>query len=481
MQNLPSLVETCDQMLREREPNFFRLYLNPHVAQTCFCLDRYVSTTWAGPPASPRHRQLPAEDCQSFLANGLEEALSGAVKLARYNRHGIGRRATGLVLDPADRLAGFAAADLPDGGRVEFLPGLRVVGKNQLDRKPGTFDLDDPAENGRPGDDATTIDPLVLVAGADHLLEKYAETIRQLVRRHKPLVITCVDRESLSALRDGANGIVREIVPDIVVFDESFVNHAVPFAAFTARKSLFACWNQPGRATFHSTTFQPNTISTLHFMRCLATADPEFAGRYGELLEGVGTDLSRRGDWFRRYYNPALYRLIRATGFRTADVRAAGSFVFVNGRSVFDGVSGVACSFRGHNPATYVDEMQALERVSPRSMPDTEGRLTDARCAREAELRGRLQKLTGLEFFLPAVSGATAVENALKVALVAQYPKRHILALKAGFGGKTLFALTGTANPSYKEQIDPLYADVHYVDPFARDADARIDTSARDA
>ena len=95
--------------------------------------------------------------------------------------------------------------------------------------------------------------------------------------------------------------------------------------------------------------------------------------------------------------------------------------------------------------------------------------------APEAELRRRLQNLTGLDFFLPAVSGATAVENALKVALVAQFPKRHILALKAGFGGKTLLALTGTANPSYKEHIDPLYADVHYVDPFAPDAEAQIE------
>ena len=55
------------------------------------------------------------------------------------------------------------------------------------------------------------------------------------------------------------------------------------------------------------------------------------------------------------------------------------------------------------------------------------------------------------------------------------FPKRHILALKAGFGGKTLLALTGTANPSYKERIGPLYADVHYVDPFAPDALAQID------
>jgi acetylornithine/succinyldiaminopimelate/putrescine aminotransferase len=38
-----------------------------------------------------------------------------------------------------------------------------------------------------------------------------------------------------------------------------------------------------------------------------------------------------------------------------------------------------------------------------------------------------------------------------------------------------LLSLTGTANPSYKQHIDPLYADVHYVDPFAPDALAQID------
>jgi acetylornithine/succinyldiaminopimelate/putrescine aminotransferase len=472
MHDRSSLAETCEQILREQEPNFFRLYLNPHVAQACFCLDRYVSTTWAGPAASARGHDPPTEDHQSFLANGMEEALSGAIKLARYNRHATGRRTSGLVFDPADRFVGFADAELAGGARVEFLPGLRVLGQSRLDEKislvgPGQFEPD--------AVDAKIIDPLVLVAGADHKLEKHGEFIRAIVRRHQPLVITCIDRESLGALRGGGKGILREIVPDIVVFDESFVNHDVPFGAFTARKSLFACWNRPGKATFHSTTFQPNTISSLHFVRSVTQADQEFACRYAEQLEGARTDLSQRGDWFRRYYNPALYRLIGATGFRTSDVRAAGSFVVVGGRPIFDGVSGVACSFRGHNPLSYVDEMNALQCASSRGSSGTHAGLAGAESGHEAELRGRLKKLTGLDFLLPAVSGGTAVEHALKVALVAQYPKRHILALKAGFGGKTLFALTGTANPSYKQQIDPLYADVHYVDPFAPDAIAQID------
>jgi acetylornithine/succinyldiaminopimelate/putrescine aminotransferase len=474
MHYLQSLDETYERMLRDRQPNFLRLYLNPYVAQACFCLDRYVRTTWREHLATTRRPNAWSADCQSFLANGFEEAVSGAIKLARYTRQGTVPRSNGLALDPADRLWGYASVDLAGGGIVRFLPGLRVLGKNQLVREPGTLVLEDAAESGQTGSRATGLNPLVLVAGAAQLLDRYAETIRLLVRRYEPLVITCVDRESLATLRGGSGSILHELVPDVVVFDESFTDHAVPFGAFTARRSLFDCWNRPGTATFHSTTFQPNTISTLHFMRCLARDDPEFLGQYSEVLQGILADPCRRGAWFRRTYSPSLYRLIRATGFDTTNVRATGSFIILNDRSVFDAVSGVACSMRGHNPSTYAVEMKAIGSVPP---PEGRGEAVpaDPDLSHEGELRRRLEDLTGLEFFLPAVSGATAVENALKLALVAQFPRRHIMALEAGFGGKTLLALTGTANPSYKKHIDPLYPDVHYVDPFAPDALAQID------
>ena len=469
-----------------------------------------------------------AEDCQSFLANGLEEALGGAIKLARYARHKRGARSTGIVLDPADRLTDFAGSKISGNEHVPFLPGLMVVGNDQLGSGLGTLSA---SHDGRDGGDIPALDLLVLVAGADALLDRHAKAIRRLVLEHQPLVITCVDRAGLAALRGGSGGILQEIVPDIVVFDDSFVDHAVPFSAFTAGKSLFASWNRTSKATFHSTTFQPNTISTRHFMACLAESDPEFHRRYHDDLEEMLTDLSRRADRFGRHYSPPLLRLIRATGFRARDVRAAGSFVRVNGRAVFDAVSGVASSFRGHNPPAYADEMAMLESLppperggqrtrfgvalpavraqvagqggsggaadsplsalAPREQPFAERKTlsretlgsatpkraasTDAETDHHAELRRRLLDLTGLGYVLPAVSGATAVENALKLALVVQFPKRHVLALKAGFGGKTLFALTGTANASYKERVGPLYSNVHYVDPFAPDALAQID------
>jgi acetylornithine/succinyldiaminopimelate/putrescine aminotransferase len=427
-----SLLDTCEQMLREQLPNLLRLYLNPYVTQTCFCLTRYVQTTWGG-----------AEEYQTFLANGFDEALSGAIKLARYSASMGGQPTTSMIVDAADRLGPFAGAKVANGEQVEFVPGLTIIGPH------------DDLPSIRPSDKSVGF--LILVAGTG--LERHADAIRRLVQTRPPVLIICVDRDNLAAIRNGSGCWLRELAPDIVVFDESFVDRAVPFSAFTALKALYDHWNRPGRTTFHSTTYQPNTISTLHFMNCLKTADPEFHASLAADLKKIMDDLPVRRDLFARLYSPSLYGAIRVAGFDNADFRAAGDFLFADGHRIFDAVSGVACSVRGHNPRTYAEEIAAL----------------DGGANAEPELAVRLRELTGLECMLPAVSGATAVENALKIALVAQFPRRHILALKAGFGGKTLLALAGTANPSYKEHLDPLYADVSYVDPFASDAEGQID------
>ena len=442
-----------------------------------FCLDRYVRTTWAERPDSLGDSQSAHEEFQSFLANGVEEALSGALKLARYDQSKPDARASCLILDPADRLAGFAFVDLAGGERVEFLPGVRMLGGKDLGENSSALDLgwSDPSALVLQVQEPVSV--LVLVAHANAMLEIHAAAIRSIVERDRPLVVTCVDHDSLLALRAGKNrSVVRDIMPDIVVFDESFVNHEVPFAAFSARKSLFAHWNRARNATFHSTTFQPNTISTLQFMNCVARFDSEFHALHADELQGALSSVAQRGDWFARYYNPSLYRLIRATGCATSNVRAAGSFLFVDGRSIFDGVSGVACSIRGHNPPTYAGEMKSAGVDKSRSHgTGVNGSERGDISLYESELCSRLEALTGLDRVLPAVSGATAVENALKMALVARFPRKHVLALKAGFGGKTLLALTGTANPAYKQRIEPLYAHVHFVDPFAPDVLERID------
>jgi acetylornithine/succinyldiaminopimelate/putrescine aminotransferase len=430
------LAGTYDQILREQAPNLFRLFLNPYVVQTCFCLERYVQDAWA----------QRSEPFQTFLANSFDEALSGAIKLARYCASVYGKPTTGLVIDLDDRLGPFASASVAHG-KVVFLPGLVVVRSNA--------DVDAVVQSGQ------SFGFVVLMPGA---LNRLANVIGRIVRENHALLIISDDRASLARIRrrsqSAINNLQSAIPPDIVVFDESFVRRDVPFGAFTARQSLYDHWNTSAKSTFHSTTFQPNTIASLHFMRCLELDDPEFHATLADDLRQIEMDVNLRKTLFRRLYSPSLAKAIAATGFDTPNVRAAGDFVLLDGLKVFDGVSGVACSVRGHNPSTYATEMDSL---------------AGADC--EAEVADRLRDLTGLDCMVPAVSGASAVEIALKVGLVAQFPRRHVLALKAGFGGKTLFALTGTWNTCYKEHIDPLYADVLFVDPFAPDAIAQIDAA----
>ncbi len=425
MQVASFLTQTYEQMIRERMPNLFRLYLNPHVVKTCFCLQHYVQETWGT-----------TEPFQTFLANSFDETLSGAIKLARYVASKLGKPTIGLILDPDGRLEAFARVNLPNG-EIEFLPGLFVADSEDKVPQNASFGF------------------AVLLPGARARCPATAEMIGRL----QLMVIECVDRQSMDDLRARQERALQQTrTPDIVIFDESFVRRGVPFAAFTAKRSMYDHWNTAAKSTFHSTTFQPNTITSLHFLRCLEQDDPTFHAMVADELRLIDTNLGLRHDLFRDLYSPSLAKAIRATDFDTSDVQASGAYVIDRGRRVFDAVGGVACSVRGHNPPSYPHEIAAL-----------------ADTAVEAELARRLRDHTGLECLAPAVSGASAVECALKIALVAQFPRRHVLALKSGFGGKTLFALTGTWNASYKERLDPLYEHVSYIDPFAGDALAQID------
>jgi acetylornithine/succinyldiaminopimelate/putrescine aminotransferase len=430
----PSLAETCGQILRAKVPNLFRPYANPFVVQTCIALGEYVRTTW--PVRAPGTRQ-------TFLANSFDEALSGAIKLARYCANVRGEPSAGLVIDPDSRLGPFAAVTV-GGRRIEFVPELTVIGADSS-----------------PPDSAARFGFVVLIASPRSLSAPTVDLLRSLLRRPSPLVITCVSRDDLADWRRATTGLAAELPPDVVVFDETFVNRDVPFGAFTAGKHLFDHWNRRGKSAFHSTTFQPNTISALHFVKCLEAADPVFwtgiRGEFERVLREPTHCLARLG----ATYSPFLAKAIRSLGLDTPHVSAAGHYVAADGRQIFDCVAGVACSIRGHNPEAYLAELGRWDDT-----PDLQAAVT-----------GELKALTGLDHVLPAVSGASAVETALRLGLAAQPAKTYVLAFKGGFGGKTLLALTGTAKAGYKEHLDPLYEHVLYIDPFAPTALADLEAA----
>ena len=179
---------------------------------------------------------------------------------------------------------------------------------------------------------------------------------------------------------------------------------------------------------------------------------------WAEKLSRIEQDANFRARCFSQLFSAPLTKLARIAGVAEAPVRAAGHYIEYGTRRVFDGVAGVACSVRGHNPPHFVEEM--------RSMPPSK------ECWEES--KRRFETLAGLPHAAPAVSGAAAVELAFKLALVAQAPKTHFLTLRGGYAGKTIFALTGTWQESLKRGIGPLYPHVVSVDPFAPAAAAAV-------
>jgi len=447
-----SALQTCEQIIRLKIPNLLRLYLNPFVAQTCVALAEMVPALWPGLRDEGRR--------PSFLANSGEEALSGAIKLARYTQNVRSRNdagATGVrefsptvyLIDNGRWFNHFAStsidSDLSENRvTVEFLPQIvtmttsEFVSRLESDEEPHGILVLSPAATGnaQPGD-------------------QFCSSVRRFCASGRSLMIACVDRERFA---EGMKTQEIGLVPEIVVFDETFTMNQVPFGAFTARRDLYEQWTAKGMTNFHSTTFQPNTISTMHFLKCLQEHSARFSDELQPSLKPLLVDSELLRETFRDLFSPALARLISAVSHDSEDVTASAHYVRIGSKLYFDGVGGVACSLRGHNPATWVEEIKGL---------DTAGNIRN-------EVSQRLAALTGLQHHVPAVSGAAAVEHALKLALAAQFPRSVIVALKGGFGGKTLLALSGTSKSFYRENLDPLYANVLYLDPFAEDAVAQL-------
>jgi acetylornithine/succinyldiaminopimelate/putrescine aminotransferase len=434
MSTVHPLYETVDQIIQEQIPNFLRLYVNPFVAQTCLCLSRYVRDTWhAGESPGPCY--------QSFLANSFDEALAGAMKLARYRAGIEDGSKTGFIVDTEGRLGPLVSVPLEGADSVEFIPDMVVARDEGL-----------AIAHVREGLDRFGF--VVLFPGLNPTAGPVVDALSAFEGDSRPVVILCVDRTSLAYCRRDPSSPWKKLRPDIVVFDESFIRRHVPFGAFTARESLYRYWTRPGKTSFHSTTYQPNTVASLHFLRCLERDDPDYFALLSRQFDDVTQDHAYRKFVFSRLYNSTLARATEVVGWDRKEIQTAGHYITVNGKPIFDGVAGVACSIRGHNPAGYRQEIEKLTHISDYHEVAAE----------------RLRCLTGLGGLLPAVSGASAVENALRVGLVAQSPRKYVLALKGGFGGKTLLALTGTANDAYKTHIDPLYPHVVYVDPFGERA-----------
>ena len=139
-------------------------------------------------------------------------------------------------------------------------------------------------------------------------------------------------------------------------------------------------------------------------------------------------------------------------------VKGEGSRVWdAEGRDFLDLFPGWGCNILGYSPPSVVEaiQKQAAELIH---VPNTwyieqQGRFAEFLCSRSF----------GKAFFCN--SGAEANEAAIKLARLhgAEQERFRIITFERGFHGRTLGALTATAQPKYHEGLGPLMAGFRYA------------------
>jgi acetylornithine/N-succinyldiaminopimelate aminotransferase len=145
-------------------------------------------------------------------------------------------------------------------------------------------------------------------------------------------------------------------------------------------------------------------------------------------------------------------------------VRGEGTRLFdENGKSYLDFISGIGVCVLGHaDPglaAVIADQSKTLIHTSNLYYHPLQG-----------QVAAKLASLSGLQRTFFCNSGTEAVEACLKFARRYWYSKgvkgrTHYVALEHGFSGRTMGALSVTANKNYRDPFGPLIPGVTFVAP----------------
>ncbi|HEV8069656.1 MAG TPA: aspartate aminotransferase family protein [Planctomycetaceae bacterium] len=153
---------------------------------------------------------------------------------------------------------------------------------------------------------------------------------------------------------------------------------------------------------------------------------------------------------FDRYVIPNYKR------FPVCLVRGEGSYVWdAEGNRYLDLFPGWGCNILGYSPPPVVRAIQAqiadLIHVPNTWYTEAQGEFAELLCTRGF----------GQAFFCN--SGAEAVEAAIKLARLYGEGRYKIITFENSFHGRTLGALTATAQPKYHEGLGPLVAGFRYA------------------
>jgi acetylornithine/succinyldiaminopimelate/putrescine aminotransferase/cyclopropane fatty-acyl-phospholipid synthase-like methyltransferase len=404
------------------------VYVNAEAAKLGYLLSQLTS----GHSAQQRN--------YTFFGNSTFEAVSGAIKLARHTA-AKRKRAPGryvLVVDERRRQESFFD---PRGAG----PATALV-PNVVFESTEAAALDRFASR----DWAAVL--LVRSESSEANLEQCRELL-ELTHAQGALRMICHSELAL----DDARLFCQELVADVHVHGENLTENGLPYGSMTMSENAYRVWNNVRDSTLHTSTFGGNGACLAAVLGALErhgyTTEEERSA-----FEAIDRDMHTRIRFFRRYVNPHVAVGMEAFDLALSIGAAAGSRLQLrDGRTIFDFAGGTGANLRGHNPPDLVPEVINLH---------------DPSIDHFARLEALLGTLTKFERAFPAVSGATAVDGALALALLANPERSKIVTFKGNYSGKTLPSLNVSkfgpqALETDREACAPYFESMEYIDPFA--------------
>lgn len=383
---------------------------------------------------------------RSFFANSRYEVIQGTIKLMRH--YGLASsRFKVAILDLTDELQ-FLINPLEKTCESDYLmPGVVMV--NSIE------DLKEDIDNS--GDYVGVI----LRKNSGSIASEYSEMIRY-----------CREKDILTAVEDSdydleENFFVHglEDLPDVIILGESLSNYEVPFGVFSMRKEVHDLWANIQTCTLHSSTYASNSIAVSKVRNNLLNKIDAFKQDQKILkeIEEMNTDNSKVIDGYNTYINPGLIEFYSLIGYDFICKKAHGSRIEVEDRSgkqmiLLDTVIGAGACSMGHTPDDIIENV--INKY-------------DKGIKYSEILEKKLGNLLSLQHCFPAVSGATAVENAIILSLLAAKGSK-VIVFKGNYAGKTLVSIVGTGEEVLHQFLRPIYNNVVYIEPFSEDAEENL-------
>jgi acetylornithine/succinyldiaminopimelate/putrescine aminotransferase len=385
------------------------------------------------------------EAYRSFFVNSSLEALSGAIKLARqtsvrYQKHDQGWV---LLVDEKDRFQPFlnpTGAGNEEGlaPNVQFVSSIAEALQIISQRKWSAL------LHVRYSGDRCQDDLVKLVTHA---------------RLKGATVVSCDSELELTDPHFFEHG----YAPDVVVYGENLTDRQLPFGCFTMTKQAHAIWNNDVDCFAQTSTFGGNRLCASAVL--LAMDKHGLVSEiHREAFRKIDSSFPTTIEYWGKYVNPGMAKLASIFGM-DMDVREAsgGRLYMQDGREVIDCSGGFGSNLRGHNPP---DLLATLAEHDPKH-------------DYFADLEQILTSLTKFSHAFPAVSGATAVDIAATLGMLANPERKKVVTFIGNFSGKTLFALNFSKygpqlTESDKDAFQPYYSELVYIDPFGENAEAEL-------